>query len=235
MGQEALPKQFAQLGGTPLIMRVLRQFDDFSDIDSIIVGAPPDYSDALREMARGCGIKKLAAVIQGGATRQETVYKCLSIAKMRAGAFKSDIVMIHDAARPFVTQEIINENLRSAEEHGTAVTAVKVKDATFKSRDGSIAGEIVPREGLYLAQTPQTFRFSLIFEAHENAITQGIKNALDDASLVQAIGFPVRMVGGSSFNFKVTTPDDMALAQAIADILPKIPESDLTAFTNEGR
>jgi 2-C-methyl-D-erythritol 4-phosphate cytidylyltransferase len=126
--------------------------------------------------------------------------------------------VIHDAARPFIAVEIIDRSIAVAAEVGGALVALPARDTIKRVDQNGSVRETVPRENLWLAQTPQTFRVPLIREAHARALTEGVR-ATDDAALVERLGGQVKIVPGDPLNFKITTPDDLRLAEAIVPLL----------------
>lgn len=201
-------KQYRNLGGNPLLVLTLRLFEVHPRVDRIVVAAPAaDVSD-LTELLREHDIHKVFAVVSGGGSRQASVAAALDAAPEDA-----DIVMIHDAVRPFVPGDRIDAVLEAAERCGAAALAVPVAD-TLRRGDGDVFGATVDRAGLYRMQTPQAFSRDWFVEAHDAARSAGYEET-DDAALVQRTGRAVAIVTGSRYNIKVTTPDDWALAEAL--------------------
>ena len=155
--------------------------------------------------------KKFVSPIEGGSTRQESVFKALSFL-WNAHIQDDDIILIHDAARPFISQKIIDDNISLCKTFGAANTAIKVVDSLCKSIDGITIYDSVERKHIFQSQTPQTFRFGTIFNAHQNA--KG--DVTDDVQLVASYGFKIAIVEGSSLNFKITTKDDLELAKLLS-------------------
>jgi len=200
-----IPKQYLALKGVPILARTLKVFDRHALIDRIIVTVPQgDEERCWSEVVKPFGLKKVAAVVAGGATRQASVYNAI----MRLA--DTDIVAVHDGVRPLVSAEVITATIRAAESIGAALAGVPISD-TVKKRIGSHLVSI-PRGGLWLAHTPQTFRTSLILEAHRKAIEDGFIGT-DDAMLVERLGLPVEVVEDSEDNIKITTVEDLELAE----------------------
>lgn len=196
-------KLLQPLDGRPLIAYAIAAFAAASSIDRIAVVASEANIDAIRAIAGQLAPE--AAVVTGGARRQDSV---------RAGLDalgEVEFVLVHDGARPLVNAALIDAALDGARDHGAAICAVPVADTIKKAADdGSIAATIA-REGLWLAQTPQAFRRDLLLRAHD-ATTE---DATDDAALVERLGGSVWLAAGSSGNIKVTTPEDIHLAEAL--------------------
>ncbi len=200
-------KQFIELRHEPLIVRTLKVFDSDEWCDGIIVVINEAERSQFEQLFSRFHLNKIIALVNGGQERQHSVYNGLKALK------NSNIVLIHDGARPFVTVEHIHELVTAANEYGAAVPAVRVKD-TIKKVHGQFVKETMERSSLWAVQTPQAFHVSLILQAHEQAKKEGYIGT-DDASLVERIGGKVKIVEGDYHNIKLTTPDDLLFAEAI--------------------
>lgn len=212
-------KQYRRLGGQPLLVRTLRAFDNAPAVDFLIVAAPPDDVDSLTETLRRSDVRKLHAVVAGGASRQESV-----AAALEAAPEETAVVLVHDAVRPFVPSRCISAVIAEARRIGAAALAIPSTD-TLRRGDGRMFEERVDREGLYRMQTPQAFRRDWLAEAQQAARAEGFQ-ATDDVELVQRVGRPVAIVHGSPLNIKVTTPDDWTLAEALWPLLDQSPAAE---------
>ncbi len=202
-----MPKQYLCLAGVPILARTLRIFEEHSEIDFIVVTTPKEQVDfCFSQIVRRYGFRKVRNIVQGGSTRQKSVLNGLKLAE------DSDFVVVHDAVRPLVEASIISGTIKNARLHGSAIAACSVRD-TVKKADGFILGTL-PREDLWLAHTPQTFRTSLISEAHAKALADGFTGT-DDASLVERLGLKVAIVPDSAYNIKITSPQDLAVAEKL--------------------
>ncbi len=199
-------KQFRRLGGQPLLVQTLRVFERHPKIDHLLVAAPDEAAAVLEMELRGVGLTKLAAVGPGGATRQASVSAALEAVPPGV-----DVILVHDAVRPFVESAVIAAVIAAVRAGGAAALAVPVVD-TLRRGVGFHFGETVPREGLYRMQTPQGFRRDWFEAAHAQARQHGFL-ATDDVDLVQRTGRNVRIVAGSPANIKITTQEDWELAQ----------------------
>jgi len=201
-------KVFAQLAGRPLLAWTLAAFKRCEAIDNIIVVASDASLRRMREFVQEWRFDaKVKAVVPGGATRQDSVRAGLEAAGSAA------IVAVHDGARPLVTAEIIARGVALARETGAALCAVPARDTVKQvAGDPPVVTGTPAREGLWLAQTPQCFDRELLLRAHREA-----ENTLatDDAALVEALGHPVTVYEGAWSNFKVTTPEDVIVAEAL--------------------
>ena len=205
----ALPKQYLPLAGIPLLARTLQALRASGRVDSLILVVPPGQEARCRtEILEPFGLHA-DAVVPGGADRQASVFAGLS--RIPEG---TDLVLVHDGARPFITPAVIQAVVAAAAEAGAAVAAIPVTD-TIKvaGPDGSVK-ETPERGRLWAAQTPQVFRPALLREAHRQALQDGFRST-DDSALVERLGHPVRLVPGSPENVKITTKADLALADHI--------------------
>jgi 2-C-methyl-D-erythritol 4-phosphate cytidylyltransferase len=205
----AQPKQYLPLAGIPLLARTLLALRASGRVDSLVLVVPPGHELRCRmEILEPFGVTADAVVV-GGKDRQASVYAGL----LRAGA-ETDLILVHDGARPFITPAVIQAAVDAAAEAGAAVVAVSVTD-TIKlgSPDGWVV-ETPERGRLWAAQTPQVFRAALLREAHVRALQDDFRST-DDSALVERLGHPVRLVPGSPENLKITRTTDLILADQI--------------------
>ena len=205
----ALPKQFSELAGLPLLVHTLRAVHMAPSIEEIVLVAPTAHLDYVRELTRNYRIGKIAAIVAGGRLRQDSVR--IGLAQVPAGR---DIVMVHDGARPFVSVDLIERCIAKAWESGAAITAVAVKDTLKKANSEGMIAATVDRQGLWQAQTPQAVRVELLREAFAAADRDGFEGT-DEASLVEHMGHDVAIVDGSERNIKITRPEDLLIAEGL--------------------
>lgn len=204
-------KQYLQLNGMPIVARTISVFERSPLIDAIYLVIPAEEIPYCREhVVEACGFCKIAAIIPGGRERQNSVMNGLRA--MRGHVFDDDVVLIHDGVRPLVTENMLQESIVTASRHDGALVAVPVKDTIKMVANGIVTGT-PGRETLWQAQTPQSFRFGVIYAAHQAAETDQFTGT-DDASLVERIGGRVHIVCGDYRNIKITTPEDLVLAEA---------------------
>lgn len=206
------PKQFLPLGGKPVIARPLEVFSSVDAITGIIVTAPEEFLDETRRIIEEYGFAKVIAVIAGGATRQGSVWNALTC----RGFGDDDIVLVHDAARPFVTAGVIMECVNAVRTHGAAGVYVPSTD-TVTEVDEGVVSAVPLRHRFYLTQTPQGFRYAVIRTAHEKARGVGIFNATDDVTLAIDAGYKVKVVEGDRRNIKITTAFDYDIARLMIE------------------
>lgn len=206
----ALPKPFLPVCGMPLLMHTLRSLDRSPRLTTIVVVIAPEREALCQNMLDTHGpLRCRVRLTHGGAQRQDSVRFGLNA--LDPGC---DIVVIHDAARPFIPASLIEHSITVADQVGAALVAVPVADTLKRVDAAQTVLETVPRQGLWLAQTPQTFRVNVIRAAHQHALDEQI-TVTDDASLIEQIGGKVQIVPGDRRNFKVTTPEDLQLAEAL--------------------
>lgn len=203
-------KQYLMLAGIPIVARTIGVFEESPLVDEIYVISPRAEIPFCREQVIAVhGFSKVKAIVEGGAERQHSVLNGL---RSIVDPADNDLVLIHDGVRPFVTKEMIAQSIAMAKAHEGALVAVPVKDTIKMAVDGIIR-ETPPRETLWQAQTPQAFRYGIIRDAHEKAAAEGFLGT-DDASLVERLGGEVHVVMGDYRNIKITTPEDLVLAEA---------------------
>jgi len=217
MGNADKPKQFLPIYGKPLMIHTIEAFEMHDDIDKIVVVTSEGYDDQVKVWCKQYDLGKVKAVTIGSDSRQGSVYNGLQAVKL-LGAKDDDIIVIHDAARPLISQNIITNNIEACKKYDAVDTVIKASDTIVASSDGERITDIPNRSELYQGQTPQTFKFSLISEAHEKAKAGKIPNVTDDTKLVISLGKEVHLVEGSKQNFKITTFDDLMMLKALLKI-----------------
>ncbi|MGH7220315.1 MAG: 2-C-methyl-D-erythritol 4-phosphate cytidylyltransferase [Nitrospiraceae bacterium] len=206
----SVPKQFLSLGGEPLVIQSLRTLQAAPVVGQIILAVPPaDVEYCEHEIVSRNRFTKVTKVVAGGAERQDSVRHALAQIPS-----DTEIVLIHDAVRPFVTLRMIAEVVAAARKEGAAIIALPMRDTVKQVRMDGMIERTVDRTPLWLAQTPQAFRRDWIETAHRKAHVEGVR-ATDDASLVEWLGYSVAVVEGSGENIKVTRPEDLVIGEAI--------------------
>ena len=198
-------KLFADLGGRPLLARALQSFQDSPLVHRIVLVLSAANLERGRALATEWGVDKLTAVCEGGPRRQDSVRLGLE------ALGPCDWVLVHDGARPLVSAELIERGLAAARETGAAVPAVPVADTVKLAAPDGTVERTLDRSRLWAAQTPQVFRYDLLLRAHREVAAE----VTDDAAMLEALGLPVRLFEGSATNIKVTTPEDLRLAEAL--------------------
>jgi 2-C-methyl-D-erythritol 4-phosphate cytidylyltransferase len=209
-------KQFTELGGTPILIHTLRKFAAVNAVSEIWIALRESEIAGFRarlESEAKDVLKKKVELVVGGEHRQQSVGNALNA--VVAAAHDDDIVLVHDAVRPFVTQEIIQEVIEAAQKYGAAIAGLPAVDTVKqveRTAEGALIKATIPRAGIVMAQTPQGFRHGVIKKAFDEASADGFVGT-DEASLVERSGHNVAVVMGSPRNIKITAPADMELAE----------------------
>jgi 2-C-methyl-D-erythritol 4-phosphate cytidylyltransferase len=208
----ATSKQFAELAGTPILLHTLRKFAASPQVAEIYIALRANEMDGFRKrLEQEKDVKKKIQIVEGGEHRQQSVGHALAAISAAA----DDIVLVHDAVRPFVTEEIIHEVIHAAEKYGAAIAGVPAVDTVKqveRTAEGALITATVPRERVVMAQTPQGFRYDVLKKAFDEAAADGFLGT-DEAALVERSGHEVAVVMGSPRNIKITTPADLELAE----------------------
>lgn len=204
MGSE-IPKQFLEIDGIPLIVRSLRVFSESPEIDEILLVTSRDYLTYCREeIVKKWNISKVKDVIEGGKERWNSVWNALLLCE------HSDYVMIHDGARPFVTEDILKRTDEAMRRYGACAVGMPSKDTIKICDDDGFASSTPDRSHTWIIQTPQAFSYSIIRRANEIMQKRGMEGVTDDAMIVESSGIArVKLVEGSYENIKITTPNDL--------------------------
>ena len=200
------PKQFLRIGAGTILAATLRHFTRHPAVRAVVIAAPAAHLARTRALTARLRGRVTVDVVEGGATRQESVWHALQAAPADA-----PIVLVHDAVRPFITPTLIDAIRAGAETHGAVLCALPIVETVKRVVDGVVESTL-DRSTLWAVQTPQGFRAPLLREAHEKAIRDGIVGT-DDAMLVERLGHPVRVVPGLAENVKITTPADLRSAR----------------------
>jgi 2-C-methyl-D-erythritol 4-phosphate cytidylyltransferase len=207
-------KQFRELGGTPILIQTLRKFAASSEVSEIYIALRKNEISGFRSLLEAQGreiLQKKVQLVEGGENRQESVGRALAA----VSAASDDIVLVHDAVRPFITDEIIQDVIRAAQKYGAAIAGMPAVDTVKqveRTAEGAVITATISRERVVLAQTPQGFRYDVLRKAFDEAASNDFMGT-DEASLVERSGHEVAVVMGSPRNIKITTPADMELAE----------------------
>jgi 2-C-methyl-D-erythritol 4-phosphate cytidylyltransferase/2-C-methyl-D-erythritol 2,4-cyclodiphosphate synthase len=201
---DARPKQLLEVGGRAILERSVALFVDHPAVDEVVVALPRAIVDDLPTYLSA--VAKPLRVVEGGPRRQDSVANAFRVSNPQ-----NDIIVIHDAARPFATADLVARTIAAAAETGAAVAAIQARDTVKRVRNDYVVAETLARESIYLAQTPQAFRRRVLEDAlaiHDDAT--------DEAALAERAGHAVRIVDGEASNMKITTPADLAAAEVLA-------------------
>ena len=215
MGNTEMPKQFLKIGDKPIIIHTIDKFNNCADIDKVIVAVPSDWIEYTKELISKNITTDKIIVIAGGINRNDTI---LNICKYINDNYKikeDDIIITHDAVRPFITQRIIKDNIVKCKEYGATDTVVSATDTIVESKNNTIISDIPIRNIMYQGQTPQSFKI-LEFMDVSNKLTDAEKEILTDACKVYVLkDKKVGLVEGELFNMKITTAYDLKMANLI--------------------
>lgn len=212
-GKKVASKQFLEINGAPILIHTLRAFARHPQVDQIMVALRKGEMDRFRRQLDDENIGAKVEMVEGGEHRQQSVGNALD----RIQAAPDDIVLVHDAVRPFVDDELIASVIRETERHGAAIAGLPASDTikqVERAAEGAIITSTIPRERVVQAQTPQGFRYELIRRAFASVAADGFMGT-DEASLVERLGESVWVVMGSPRNIKITTPGDLELAELL--------------------
>ena len=212
-GQD-IPKQFINVYDKPVIVYTLEAFQKHPSIDAIEVVCLDGWHDVLWAYAKQFGIAKLENIVSGGKNGQDSIRNGLyDIASRHNGS--DDIVLVHDAIRPMVSNDIISDNIRVCRQYGNAITVVPCTAAMLKTFDSLSTEEQVPRDNLKITQTPQAFFLQDIIAAHKEALKKGITNSVASCTMYIELGRKLYMSAGSEKNLKLTTAEDIEIFKAL--------------------
>jgi 2-C-methyl-D-erythritol 4-phosphate cytidylyltransferase len=205
----AVPKQFRKIGQKPLLVWTIEQFQRTPCIDAIHLVVGPDYLIYAKEsIVDRYGLTKVTKIVPGGASRFDSI-----LCGLRTVPETANLVFIHDGVRPFVTPEEIERVGKEAQTFDAAILAINQRETLKRVESGFIIATL-DRDKIYIAQTPQAFKYEVIISAYIQALEQK-RTFTDDASVCEAYGISVRVVEGNSANIKITTPDDLELAKKL--------------------
>lgn len=205
-----IPKQYLKIAGVPVLVKTVKAFCENDHVDDIIIVAGRDYIPLCDSLKEKYGLYKVSGIVEGGSERQDSVYRALQAVGSKAP--DAEYVLIHDGARPFVSQEIIDRVIEASVCKGAAIACVPVKDSIRQCTGES--SHNIERKNLYNVQTPQGFSLEQIMKAYEKAYEDDYYGT-DDASLMERIGISPELVAGSYDNIKITTKEDMPMESRI--------------------
>ena len=207
-----IPKQFIHVVNQPVIIYTVEAFQRNPQIDAIVVVTLPSWIDFVWAYAKQFEITKLRWVVPGGETGQESILNGLKV--LEENCCLTDTIMVHDGNRPMISDDIIADSLSVYKKHGSAVAAIPCVEAVFRSEDGILSNDSIPRERLFRTQTPHTYSLEKLLWAHKEAIQKGIKNTAASCTLMQQLGETIYFSKGSEKNFKLTTLEDFDIFRA---------------------
>jgi len=207
-GGTATPKQYIRFHGKELIVYTLEIFQKNNFVDEIIIAAEPPYISLLKKIAKDYNLTKISQLVEGGEERQDSVYNALKAIK----AEDDDLIAVHDAARPMLSDSILTKAINTAKEKGNALVCLKARDTLLKG--DQIVKEYVDRSEIYYVQTPQIFRYKDLKKAMKKAYEKNFIGT-DESMLIKELGIDINIVEGSMLNFKVTTMTDIEIFEKL--------------------
>lgn len=214
MNSRSKPKQFLKLYGKEIIIHTLENFQNHPEVDNIVVVCIKGWITYLQKLLAQYGMDKVRLIVAGGKTGQESIYNGLRA--LSDFAPEDSIVLVHDGVRPFVTDTLISDCIKSVKKNGSAITVTPAIE-TIVELDGKKIQTITDRSKCYLAKAPQCFYLGELLAAHEKAIKDGNTSMIDSASLMKHYGHSLYVVPGSADNIKITTPADFYTFRALYD------------------
>jgi 2-C-methyl-D-erythritol 4-phosphate cytidylyltransferase len=210
-----LPKQFLEINGKPIIVHTVQLFQRHDRIDKIYISVLEDYIPYMEELVDEYRLKKVAAVIPGGETAQDSIYNALK--KAESENPDDSIVLLHDGVRPFVSYDVITDNIDSVINKGNGITCTSCFETILLSKDGNAVDTVPYRKETFAAQAPQSFYLKDIIAAHDvvRARPERYENMVDACTILKSQGLDVHMVPGNRGNIKVTTPEDVYMYRAL--------------------
>lgn len=202
------PKQYLKFRGKELIVYTLEVFQKNDLVDEIIVSAEPAYYTLFNKLVKDYNLSKVRSIVEGGEERQDSVYSALKSIK----ANDDDLIIIHDAARPLLPDDVLTNAINIAQKKGNALVCIKARDTLLKGEN--IVNEYVDRKEIYYVQTPQIFSYKILKKAMKKAYEKNFIGT-DESMLVKELGVEINIVEGSMFNFKVTTMTDVEMFEKL--------------------
>ena len=211
-----IPKQFLEINGKPIIVYTLQLFQYHDKIDKIYLSVLERYIPYMNMLIEEYRLQKVAQVLPGGETAQDSIYHALKAAERENP--QDSIVLIHDGVRPFVSYEVISNNIESVKEHGNGITCTPCYETIMISSDGKEVGQVPYRKETFAAQAPQSFYFKDVYEAHLAGETMPYAITIDTCSLMTELGRRLHLVPCETTNIKITTPEDYYIFKALVDL-----------------
>ena len=216
MNSPELPKQFLKVADEPIIVRTIRNFEEFGSFTAGVVCCPIDWIEYTKAMLLEYGISSDSiSVISGGKNRNCSVKNGCKFLSRKYNTTKDDVIITHDAVRPFINSRIIKDNISAVNEFGAANTVMPIYDSIIRSEDGVFLKENVKRDDIFRVLTPQSFKFKELESIINSLSDEELERYTDVASIFYDKGYDVKLVKGSDNNIKITTPFDLAVASAI--------------------
>ncbi len=216
MNTYSKPKQFLELHGKPIIIYTLEHFEYHDEIETITVVCLTDWIAELKGLLRRFGITKVDRILPGGETGHDSIY--YGLAAMGETTEDDEIVLIHDGVRPFINEKLISRNIEAVKLYGSAITVEEARESIVRCLDGENVFEVPPRNQMYTAKAPQSFRFGMILKLYERARKEGVQ-IIDSSHLCSLYHVPMHVVKSTKNNLKITEPADYYIYRALYEAM----------------
>jgi len=216
MNSRSKPKQFLEMHGKPIIIYTLEHFEYHEEVDHIVIVCLADWIEVLEGLLKCYGITKVRKIIPGGETGHDSIYQGLKA--MKEFSSDDDIVLIHDGVRPLITEELISENIEAVKKYGNAITAEPVRESVVRSMDGESICEVPPRNQMYVAKAPQSFRYQDILRLYERSKEDGVRS-IDSSHLCNLYHVDMHLIMSTKNNLKITEPADFYIYRALYEAM----------------
>ena len=210
----SIPKQFIEVSGVPVIEYCLKSLIHHPKIDAVIIGVADEWLSFVKECVKRVGTKKPVYYSKPGEIRQGSIINALKEAN-KQGAKQTDIVLIHDAARPLLSEKLITDCLKACEEADAVLPVIPVKDTTYLSRDGKHIDSLLERKTLWNGQAPEAFKFGSYYEANMKLSEEELNRITGSTEVSYRVGLKCVLIPGDTNNFKITTPEDLSNFESI--------------------
>lgn len=210
------PKQFLEMHGKPIIIYTLEHFEYHEEIDGIVIVCIKEWIEELKGLLNRYGITKVLNIVPGGDTGHDSIY--YGLMAMKEFCSKNDIVLIHDGVRPLINEELISKNIESVKKHGNTITSEPVRESVVRCKDKDNIIDVPPRDQMFVAKAPQSFRYGEILRLYEMAQEDGRKT-IDSSHLCSLYKVPMHIVLSTKNNIKITEPADFYIYRAIYEAM----------------
>jgi 2-C-methyl-D-erythritol 4-phosphate cytidylyltransferase len=225
MANSSRPKQFLEIHGRPIIVHTLDVFQQHPEIDAIAVAILPEFREYLERLVKRYELTKVQWIVDGGSTGQESRHNALKVIAEHNDP--ESLVLVHDGVRPLIDADLVTRNIETALEFGSAVTCTKMTE-TVVVEEGEGIKDVIPRDPLWTAQAPQTFRLKDALSSYDRAVAEGEHDSIDTCTLMHSYGYDIRRVEGPRTNIKITTASDYYICRTFLTLI-----EDREAFGGE--
>lgn len=216
MNTRAKPKQFLELHGKPVIIYTLEHFEKHPEVDNIIIVCLEDWIKELKHLLRQYAFEKVSQIVPGGGGGDISIYNGLRALEGVCEA--DDVILIHDGVRPLINGELISANIAKVKEHGVAITVEAATESVVRLGCGEMVSEVPPREEMYIAKAPQSFRYAMIWDLYQRARRDGVRT-IDSAHLCSIYRVEMNTVSSTPNNMKITAPADYYIFRALFEAM----------------